>query len=168
MFLDGLARVAIFLTLSIVMILPFILEAFVQVGFQRRSAKRCGRRKALYYVLTPLTSLLLYVTLAFVFGHPVMTFVAWATLYASFVAVSNIKDSVLGEPLSAIDLETVRHLFIYPEFYVDYVGARKLLTMIAAFFAIVIISYFTEASFASHQTLLPGWAAWATGRAGLG
>ncbi len=131
----------------------------MHVGF------RCekGPRHPLFYVLTPVVSGITYISFAVLLGHPVIAFIGWMFIYVSLTAVSNLKNAVLGEPLCAPDLETTRHLFIYPEFYVNYVGSVRFASILGGFFLAILLSYIFETSFASHQTLLPSWAAWLAG-----
>lgn len=148
-----------FMTLTIILLLPFVLEACTKIGFTRPRVSR----HPLYYALAPVTSIMVYVTLAVLFNHPWISLAAWLLLYVGLTLVSNVKNSVLGEPLLSPDLETVRHLFIYPEFYIDYVGGGRLAAILGLFASGVVASNLLEHSFASQQTLLPGWAAWALG-----
>ncbi|WP_417464606.1 LTA synthase family protein [Kordiimonas sp.] len=145
-----------FLALAVI---PFLLERFIVIGFTMPQEKR----HALYYLGTPITSLLVYISFAALLGHPMIAFAGWVLVYGGFTIVSNLKNGVLGEPLVAHDLETARHLFIYPEFYVDYVGSTRLLTVVGSFVGAILLSYVFEPSFASMQTALPAWAAWALG-----
>ncbi|WP_417462888.1 LTA synthase family protein [Kordiimonas sp.] len=140
-------------------VIPFLLERYVVIGFKEPPAKR----RALYYLGTPITSLLVYISFAVLLGHPIIAFAGWLLVYGGFTIVSNLKNGVLGEPLVAHDLETARHLFIYPEFYVDYVGSTRLLTVVGTFITAIVVSYIFEPSFAGMQSVLPSWTAWALG-----
>ncbi|NVJ97129.1 MAG: LTA synthase family protein [Alphaproteobacteria bacterium] len=146
-----------FVTLAVILALPFILEAFVKIGFTRPRVSR----HALFYILTPTTAVLVYASIATLLGHAYITFAGWLMVYVGLTAVSNVKNRVLGEPLVSPDLETARHLFIYPEFYIDYVGAGRVILVFGGFALAVVASNIFEHSFASQQTLMPGWAAWA-------
>ncbi|WP_417451246.1 LTA synthase family protein [Kordiimonas sp.] len=153
---------ATIVTIVTLLILPFFLEATIKIGFSRPDEKR----HVAFYLLTPVTSLLVYLTLAALLGHPGITFIGWLFVYAGLAAVSNVKNRVLGEPICAPDLETARHLFIYPEFYVDYVGAKRVVAIFGSFALAVILACTLETSFVSHQSLLPAPAAWALGLLG--
>ncbi len=148
-----------FLIPAILVLLPFLLEALVTIGFTRPKASRHW----LFYALTPVVSVLVYLSWAALLGHPYIALGFWFLVYGGFTLVSNVKNKVLGEPLNAPDLETVRHLFIYPEFYVAYVGAARLMVVVAVFLTGLMAGLVLETSFASQQSLLPAPAAWALG-----
>jgi hypothetical protein len=138
------------------LLLPFALEAATRVGFRRPAV----RRHALFYLAVPLTSALVFITLALLLGHPIIAFLGWLMIYLGLTAVSNVKNRVLGEPLDSPDLETARHLFIYPEFYIDYVGAGRVAAVFGGFGLAVALSFWLETPVMAHQSLLPVWAAW--------
>ncbi|MFC4347199.1 LTA synthase family protein [Kordiimonas lipolytica] len=148
-----------FLIPAIILLLPFLLEAMVTIGFTRPEAKRHG----LFYILTPIVSALVYISWAVLLGHPYIALGGWFLVYGGFTIVSNVKNKVLGEPLNAPDLETARHLFIYPEFYVAYVGAGRLMVVVVTFLTALVAGLVLETSFASQQQILPVPAAWALG-----
>ncbi|MCJ9428717.1 LTA synthase family protein [Kordiimonas marina] len=143
---------------AVILLLPYALEAMVKIGF----TKRPRVRSPLFYVLTPLASVLTYVSFAALLGHPYIAFFGWMLIIPGFAFISNVKNAILGEPLTAPDLDTTRHLFIYPEFYVDYVGRWRFYGTMMAFAAAIVASYFLEPSFASLLLpTLPGAQAWA-------
>lgn len=143
------------LTVFTVLVVPFVLEAMIRIGFKRQPLKR----HALFYVLTPVVSTLVYLTFAAVLGHPIIALVGWFFVYGGLTPVSNIKNRILGEPLVAPDLETTRHLLIYPEFYVDYVGRVRFVSILVGFAASIAASFIFETSFASYQPWLSAWIA---------
>jgi hypothetical protein len=143
------------LTVFTVLVVPFVLEAMIRIGFKKQPVKR----HALFYMLTPVVSILVYLTFAAVLGHPVIALVGWFFVYGGLTPVSNIKNSILGEPLVAPDLETTRHLLIYPEFYVDYVGRVRFVSILLGFAASIAASFIFETSFANHQPWLSPWVA---------
>lgn len=147
------------LTLSVLLILPFILEAGTRIGFKRPAEKR----HMLFYLLVPLTSLFVYASLAALLGHPVITCLGWLMVYGGLTVVSNVKNRVLGEPLVAHDLETARHLFIYPEFYIDYVGAGRVIAVFGGFALAILLAIAFETPFMAAQEFLPVLPAWAAG-----
>ncbi|SDE72393.1 LTA synthase family protein [Kordiimonas lacus] len=148
-----------FLIPAVLVLLPFLLEAMVTIGFTRPTV----RRHWLFYVLTPVVSVLVYLSWAALLGHPYIALGFWFLVYGGFTIVSNVKNKVLGEPLNAPDLETVRHLFIYPEFYVAYVGGGRLMLVVATFLIGLAAGLVFETSFASQQSLLPAPVAWVLG-----
>jgi len=147
--------------LPIVLLLPFVLEAVTASGFGQRKPSR----HPLYYLLVPLTSLLVFVTLAVLLGHPIISCVAWVFTYVGLTVVSNVKNKVLGEPLDSPDLETARHLFIYPEFYIDYVGAWRVFTVFGSLGLSIVASLLFETPILAVATPLPGFLNWLLGAA---
>lgn len=143
--------------LPVILLLPFLLEACTRIGFVRPNA----RRHPLFYVFTPVLSLLVYISLAVLFWHPIIAFAAWLLVYVGLTVISNVKNKVLGEPLNGPDLETARHLFIYPEFYVAYVGEARVVLVFGLFTAGVVTSLALETSFSQHLPFLPDNLAWA-------
>ncbi|TNE60801.1 MAG: LTA synthase family protein [Alphaproteobacteria bacterium] len=147
---------------AIILLFPYVLEALVDIGFKRPAV----RRSPAFYVLVPVTSALTYLSFAALFGHPVTSFIAWAFIYCGLSFTSNLKNKVLGEPLVAPDLETTRHLFIYPEFYVNYVGAFRFIGTLVLVASALLAGILLETSFASHQTLVPAPLGWLIGLVG--
>ncbi len=145
--------------LPIVLVLPFVLEALTATGFGKREHKR----HPLFYVLVPLTSVWVFVSLAALLGHPIIACVAWFFTYVGLTVVSNVKNKVLGEPLDSPDLETARHLFIYPEFYIDYVGAWRVFSVFGSLGLSIIASVIFETPILHDATPLPGFLNWILG-----
>lgn len=149
------------LFLPIVFVLPFILEAKTASGFGGRK----HRRHPLFYLLVPLTSLWVFISLAALLGHPIIACIAWVFSYVGLTVVSNVKNKVLGEPLDSPDLETARHLFIYPEFYIDYVGAWRVFSVFGSLGLLIIVSIIFETPILAGATPLPGFLNWILGAA---
>ena len=78
-----------------------------------------GRPKVLGSIIL---ALLLSLTLFLLTGRPVTSAVLSIALLISVTILSNVKYSVLKEPLLAVDFAVLERLVKHPQFFVPYLG----------------------------------------------
>lgn len=137
-------------------VVPFIAEAFAVrlPGNQKKSLA--------FYVLSPLMGAVVYTAFAVIAAHPYLALAGSLLFYFGLTAISNKKYEVLRDPFNAHDFDNARNLYIYPEFYLSYVGWKLLALVILVFASFIGLSLWFETPFAIFS-LFDG----ATGLAGL-
>lgn len=118
------------------------------------------QRSAAFYILTPLLGAIIYYSFAALTGRPFMALAGSLLFFGGLTAVSNTKYKVLRDPFNAHDFDNLRNLYIYPEFYISYVGWPVLIGIIALFATGVGFSLYAEAPFAFYA-LFPPYSGWA-------
>jgi len=112
-------------------VIPFSAEAMAT----RLPAPESGpiRKGPGFYLLTPLMGAVVYTSFCVIAAHPYLALAGSALFYFGLTAISNKKYEVLRDPFNAHDFDNARNLYIYPEFYLSYVG-WKLLALVALIF----------------------------------
>ncbi|GHF18366.1 capsular polysaccharide biosynthesis protein [Kordiimonas sediminis] len=139
-----------------------ILFPFLQEPFIRTSYGDCTRSRA-FYILTPLVSVALYTIFALITSLPLLSLALYLLIFTGFAAISNTKERVLKMPFVLHDFENLRHLRIYPEFYIAYVGSPILIFLSLLFAGLVIAAYMLETPYAAMQSSIPPVALWGLG-----
>jgi len=112
-------------------LIPFIAE-FLAVRMPGKEPRRLA-----FYWLTPLMGAIVYISFAAISGHAWLALAGSALFYFGLTAISNKKYQILRDPFNAHDFDNARHLYIYPEFYVSYVGWPILALIILLLVALV-------------------------------
>ncbi|MFC3051686.1 LTA synthase family protein [Kordiimonas pumila] len=131
-----------------VFILPFMAEWFT-ASLHTESQQR----RAAFYILCPLVGVLVYGTCVIVTGREFLGFAGALLYYGGLTAVSNKKLEILREPFNAHDFDNLRNLYIYPEFYVSYVGWPLLILVISVFTSLVGVAFWLEAPLAVYNQI---------------
>lgn len=141
-----------------ILIVPFAAEWFAA----KMPAAKSGeiKRSAAFYWLTPLLGIIVFASFAAVTARPLMALAGSLLFFGGLTAVSNKKYEVLKDPFNAHDFDNLRNLYIYPEFYISYVGWPVLLLIIALFGTGIGLSVYFEPPFAFYAAWPPyaGWA----------
>ena len=143
----------LYILLIATLILPFLAEAFAHKMPTCDSNKP---RSLAFYILTPVMGLIVYLGFAAVAAHPLLAFGGSVLFYGGLTAVSNKKYEVLKSPFNAHDFDNLRNLYIYPEFYISYIGWPVLALVIGIFLAVVGISFVYEDSFIIYELSVLG------------
>ncbi|UTW60032.1 LTA synthase family protein [Kordiimonas sp. SCSIO 12603] len=128
-----------------IIVLPFGAEAYARKIPENENGG--ATRSASFYLLTPLMGAFVYGSFAVFAAHPILALAGSTLFYAGLTAVSNKKYEVLDSPFNAHDFDNLRNLYIYPEFYLSYVGWPIIALVIAAFAGIIGLSLNFEESF---------------------
>ena len=99
-----------------VVVIPFVCEMLAV-----RLPGQTGRG-AVFYLLSLLMGALVYAGFLIITAHPYLALAGSAFFYFGLTAISNKKYQILRDPFNAHDFDNARHLYIYPEFYISYVG----------------------------------------------
>ncbi|MBV1900924.1 MAG: hypothetical protein KUG56_04550, partial [Kordiimonadaceae bacterium] len=146
--------------LTAIIILPFMAErvAAKMPGSKDKSVKR----SLLFFVLVPFMGALVYGGFAAITGRPFMAFAGSLLYYCGLTAISNVKYRVLRDPFNAHDFDNARNLYIYPEFYISYIGWPTFWAVALLFLSAIGLSAYTEPPFAFYS-LVPAPFGWPTG-----
>ncbi len=134
-----------FILFTAIIILPFTAEACARKipKDECQNTKRAGS----FYILTPIVGAIIYGGFAVLAAHPILALAGSTLFYGGLTAVSNKKYEVLDSPFNAHDFDNLRNLYIYPEFYLSYVGWPIIVLVLAIFGSIIGTSVFLEDSF---------------------
>lgn len=115
-------------------VIPFIAEAF--------AVRLPGdvKRSFAFYLLSPLMGAIVYTAFCVLAAHPYLALAGSTLFYFGLTAISNKKYDVLRDPFNAHDFDNARNLYIYPEFYISYVGWKLLALVILVFAGLIGIS----------------------------
>ncbi|MEX0299675.1 MAG: hypothetical protein AB3N28_11445, partial [Kordiimonas sp.] len=141
-----------------ILLLPFMAEWFA--AKMPASISGTVQRSYAFYLLTPLMGVVVYCGFAAITGRPFMALAGSLLFFGGLTAVSNTKYKVLRDPFNAHDFDNLRNLYIYPEFYISYVGWPVLVGIIALFSAGIGASLYAEPAFAFY-TMFPDYTGWA-------
>jgi len=144
--------------ITAVFILPFMAEWFAALSGSTVDQTNTKRSNA-FYLLVPFMGLLVYGGFAAITGRELLALAGSLLFYGGLTAVSNKKYEILRDPFNAHDFDNLRNLYIYPEFYVSYVGWPILLLVIFAFITSIGAALWQETPFAIYDNvpLYLGW-----------
>ncbi len=118
------------------------------------------KRSTAFYILTPLIGAIIYCGFAALTGRPFLALAGSLLFFGGLTAISNTKYKVLRDPFNTHDFDNLRNLYIYPEFYISYVGWPVLIGIISLFTVGVGFSLYAEAPFTFYG-LFPPYTGWA-------
>ena len=134
-------------------VFPFLSERFAV------SMPNSKPRSLAFYLLTPLMGALVYSGFLILTAHPYLALAGSAVYYFGLTAISNKKYQILCDPFNAHDFDNARHFYIYPEFYVGYVGWPVFILILASLAGLVAISLRFETAIPFY-TLGPWYIVW--------
>ncbi len=138
-----------YILFTAIILLPFGAEIFATKIPTKESANT--KRSLRFYILTPIMGSMSYGAFAVFAAHPLLALAGSLLFYGGLTAVSNIKYKVLKSPFNAHDFDNLRNLYIYPEFYLSYVGWPIIALVIGVFASIIGVSLYFETSFALYR-----------------
>jgi len=118
-----------------------------------------GTRGFAFYLLGLVMGTLVYTGFLIITAHPYLALVGSAFFYFGLTAISNKKYQVLSDPFNAHDFDNARHLYIYPEFYISYVGWKVLALVFIVLLALVATSFTFENAIPIYE-LGPWYMVW--------
>ena len=142
--------------LSMILFAAIIMLPFgAEILTRKIPAAECNdtKRSLSFYLLTPIMGAFVYGSFAVFAAHPLLAFAGSLLFYGGLTAVSNKKYEVLDSPFNAHDFDNLRNLYIYPEFYLSYVGWPIIALVIATFASIIGLSITFEESFPMYRWL---------------
>lgn len=87
-----------------------------------------GDRSAVCFLLTPILGAVAGLTTAMIVPWPVLACLITLVGHGVLLIVSNTKLKVLRQVYAAQDVDNIRHLFLYPAFYLVHLGWTKTIT----------------------------------------
>lgn len=148
--------------ITAICIIPFMAEWFAAPKATTEGATQPDvTRSKVHYILVPLMGLIVYGTCVALTSRIWLGLAGSVFFYGIITAVSNKKYEVLRDPFNAHDFDNLRNLYIYPEFYISYIGWPVLIAVISAFTGLLWLAVQAEAPivyFADYPQYL-NWAA---------
>jgi len=152
------ADVKFAILLALGAILPLLLEICVHPG--RGQQKNL---QPLFWFISPLIGLMAIVGLLALVVYPWLALLLYVAAMAMLVVISNSKNSVLRMVYAAQDSENLRHLFLYPSFYVVHIGLLKLLAGLIVVAAVAFALVRIDQPMLLNIRGLPAMASWVLG-----
>ncbi len=97
-----------------------------------------------FLFLTPLMGVLVYTGFLILSAHTYLAVGGSILYFFGLTAISYKKGQILGDPFNAHDFDNARNLYIYPEFYISYIGYPAFFLLIAVLGGVIGTAIFLE------------------------
>lgn len=133
---------SVFLLLSAIRLLDFVV-------LPKRSKSKKGHLFTLFTITPPI---MYYISFLMLTYRPVFALLVALVTYSVIVVLNNAKFKALKEPLVYSDFQLFREVIKHPHLYVKYIGAGKLLVILAFTIAAVTASLYYEKALIDRNT----------------